>query len=92
MTINQAESVLTFSLYDSSYPANGSQKLVEIEDERKLRIFMEKRVRSMSLSTTLQPTLRASESIQSIIRTASTHSTTIIQRALEATYLSPKEY
>ena len=28
-----------------SYPANGSQKLVEIEDERKLRDFMEKRVR-----------------------------------------------
>lgn len=27
-----------------SYPANGSQKLVEIEDERKLRDFMEKRV------------------------------------------------
>lgn len=28
-----------------SYPANGSQKLIEIEDERKLRDFMEKRVR-----------------------------------------------
>lgn len=27
-----------------SYPANGSQKLIEIEDERKLRDFMEKRV------------------------------------------------
>ncbi|KAI0163434.1 ribosomal protein S6e-domain-containing protein [Pestalotiopsis sp. NC0098] len=27
-----------------SYPANGSQKLVEIEDERKLRDFMEKRM------------------------------------------------
>ncbi|KAF4892916.1 40S ribosomal protein S6-B [Colletotrichum fructicola] len=27
-----------------SYPANGSQKLVEIEDERKLRVFMEKRM------------------------------------------------
>ncbi|KAK6080511.1 40S ribosomal protein S6-B [Seiridium cupressi] len=26
-----------------SYPANGSQKLIEIEDERKLRDFMEKR-------------------------------------------------
>lgn len=32
----------------SSYPANGSQKLVEVEDERKLRIFMEKRVCSIS--------------------------------------------
>ncbi|KAI1167256.1 ribosomal protein S6e [Nemania serpens] len=27
-----------------SYPANGSQKLIEIEDERKLRDFMEKRM------------------------------------------------
>lgn len=27
-----------------SYPANGSQKLIEIDDERKLRAFMEKRM------------------------------------------------
>lgn len=27
-----------------SYPANGSQKIVEVEDERKLRVFMEKRM------------------------------------------------
>ena len=27
-----------------SYPANGTQKLIEIEDERKLRAFMEKRM------------------------------------------------
>ncbi|GKT87295.1 40S ribosomal protein S6-b [Colletotrichum tofieldiae] len=27
-----------------SYPANGSQKLIDIEDERKLRVFMEKRM------------------------------------------------
>ena len=27
-----------------SFPANGSQKLIEIEDERKLRVFMEKRM------------------------------------------------
>jgi ribosomal protein S6E (S10) len=27
-----------------SYPANGSQKLIDIEDERKLAVFMEKRV------------------------------------------------
>jgi small subunit ribosomal protein S6e len=27
-----------------SYPANGTQKLIEIEDERKLRVFMEKRM------------------------------------------------
>lgn len=28
-----------------SYPANGSQKLIDIEDERKLAVFMDKRVR-----------------------------------------------
>ena len=27
-----------------SYPANGSQKLLEVEDDRKLRVFMEKRM------------------------------------------------
>ena len=27
-----------------SYPANGTQKLIEVEDERKLRVFMEKRM------------------------------------------------
>jgi len=27
-----------------SYPANGSQKLIEVEDERRLRAFMEKRM------------------------------------------------
>jgi len=27
-----------------AYPANGSQKLIEIEDEKRLRIFMEKRM------------------------------------------------
>jgi small subunit ribosomal protein S6e len=27
-----------------SYPANGSQKLFEIEDDRKLRVFMDKRM------------------------------------------------
>merc|ERR1712014_149751 len=27
-----------------SYPANGSQKLVEIDDERKLRVFMDRRM------------------------------------------------
>jgi len=27
-----------------SYPANGSQKLFEVDDERKLRVFMEKRM------------------------------------------------
>lgn len=27
-----------------SFPANGSQKLIEVEDERKLRIFQEKRM------------------------------------------------
>lgn len=38
------EPLLT-SINRSSYPTNGSQKLIDIEDERKLRIFMEKRVR-----------------------------------------------
>ncbi|KAG9686069.1 hypothetical protein KCU95_g11993, partial [Aureobasidium melanogenum] len=27
-----------------SYPANGSQKLIEVEDERRLRIFMDRRM------------------------------------------------
>ncbi len=27
-----------------SYPANGSQKLLEVEDERKLRVFMDRRM------------------------------------------------
>merc|ERR1712098_1022635 len=27
-----------------SFPANGSQKLIEIEDDRKLRVFMDKRM------------------------------------------------
>ncbi|KZF19819.1 40S ribosomal protein S6-B [Xylona heveae TC161] len=27
-----------------SYPANGSQKLIEVDDERKLRVFMERRM------------------------------------------------
>lgn len=27
-----------------SYPANGSQKLFEFDDDRKLRVFMEKRM------------------------------------------------
>jgi small subunit ribosomal protein S6e len=27
-----------------SYPANGTQKLIEVEDERKLRVFMDRRM------------------------------------------------
>ena len=27
-----------------SYPANGSQKMIEVEDERKLRVFLDKRM------------------------------------------------
>ena len=27
-----------------SYPANGSQKLIEVEEDRKLRVFMDKRM------------------------------------------------
>ena len=27
-----------------SYPANGSQKLLEVDDDRKLRVFMDKKM------------------------------------------------
>lgn len=27
-----------------SYPANGSQKMIEVDDERKLRVFIDKRM------------------------------------------------
>lgn len=27
-----------------SYPANGSQKLIEVDEDRKLRVFMDKRM------------------------------------------------
>jgi small subunit ribosomal protein S6e len=27
-----------------SYPANGSQTLIEVEDDRKLRVFMDKKM------------------------------------------------
>jgi small subunit ribosomal protein S6e len=27
-----------------SYPANGSQKLIEVDDERKLRVFIDRRM------------------------------------------------
>jgi len=27
-----------------SFPANGSQKLIEVDEERKLRVFMERRM------------------------------------------------
>lgn len=36
-----------------SYPANGSQKLIEIDDERKLRAFMEKRMGTEVLGDSL---------------------------------------
>jgi len=35
----------SLTLKKIAYPANGSQKLIEIEDERRLRVFMDKRVR-----------------------------------------------
>ena len=43
-----------------SYPANGSQKIVEIDDERKLRPFMEKRMGTevSSLDINIQLRLR----------------------------------
>jgi hypothetical protein len=30
-----------------SHPSNGSQTLIDVEDERKLRVFMDKRVRGV---------------------------------------------
>ena len=38
-----------------SYPANGTQKLVEIEDERKLRVFMDRRMGQEVLGDSLGP-------------------------------------
>ena len=35
---------LTDADLSRSYPANGSQKLIEIEDDRRLRVFMDKRM------------------------------------------------
>ena len=47
-----------------SHPSNGSQKLIEIEDERKLRVFMDKRVcdgpkSSSRLVSVLEPAMAA---------------------------------
>jgi len=47
-----------------SYPANGSQKLVDVEDERKLRVFMDKRVRLPQSRTTMSSNLRRKEYIE----------------------------
>jgi hypothetical protein len=49
-----------------SYPANGSQKLIEIEDERKLRDFMEKRVCHQIFSRSRQPAKRRSNAADSL--------------------------
>lgn len=38
-----------------SYPANGSQKIIEVDDERKLRPFMEKRMGSEVSSHLFSP-------------------------------------
>jgi ribosomal protein S6E (S10) len=46
---------IILSQLNISYPANGSQKLIDIEDERKLRVFMEKRVRQNSPALCLRP-------------------------------------
>jgi hypothetical protein len=46
-----------------SYPANGSQKLIEIDDERKLRAFMEKRMGS-EVSIIPPPFRRVSYTLQ----------------------------
>ena len=36
-----------------SYPANGSQKLLEVDEERKLRVFMDKRMGNEVLADSL---------------------------------------
>lgn len=60
-----------------SYPANGSQKIVEVDDERKLRPFMEKRMGTeVSLPNLLYPVtptdsstwMRQCENVQSADR------------------------
>ncbi|KAL2051114.1 hypothetical protein ABVK25_008543 [Lepraria finkii] len=38
-----------------SFPANGTQKLIEIEDERKLRVFMERRMGQEVLGDSVGP-------------------------------------
>ncbi|KAM0238390.1 hypothetical protein ACHAP5_008675 [Fusarium lateritium] len=40
----QLENIDIHHKLNISYPANGSQKLIDIEDERKLRVFMDKRM------------------------------------------------
>lgn len=45
-----------------SYPANGSQKLIEVEDERKLRPFMEKRM-GTEVSNPLSPSRKKKSEI-----------------------------
>ena len=49
-----ATAILTISLsrltmkLNISYPVNGTQKLIEIDDERKLRVFMDRRMGQVS--------------------------------------------
>lgn len=49
-----------------SYPANGSQKIIEIDDERKLRPFMEKR---MGTEVSTPPSSSTLPEYKSIIHT-----------------------
>lgn len=43
-TVRPFPSTLAKMKLNISYPANGSQKLIEVDDERKLRVFMDKRM------------------------------------------------
>lgn len=59
-----------------SYPANGSQKIIEIDDERKLRPFMEKRMGTeVSTPFFILPRLSDTQSMNNI-RTHTTIRTT----------------
>jgi small subunit ribosomal protein S6e len=48
-----------------SYPANGSQKLIEVDDERRLRAFMEKRM-GTEVSSTLFTAFQAAHGFKSM--------------------------
>jgi ribosomal protein S6E (S10) len=53
-----------------SYPANGSQKLIDSEDERKLRVFMEKRMGAEVPGDSMAMSSRATSSV-SLVETTS---------------------
>ncbi|EQK97892.1 Diphthamide synthesis, DPH1/DHP2 [Ophiocordyceps sinensis CO18] len=74
-----------------SYPANGSQKLIDIEDERKLAVFMEKRtyahdeMRALRLDAirAARPPRRWGLILGSLGRQGNPHTMGLIRRRLE---------